>query len=164
MRKKLVYLIYIIPPLIWVLLIFLAPYLEYSGRDLWSGLIYHIYAATCHQLPERSFFFMGFKLAVCARCTGIYAGFLVTSLIYPLIKDIDNRKIGGKKLLILSMIPMGLDGGLQLLTGYESNNTLRLATGLFFGFILPFYVIPIYNEIMYGIIGKEDPVKKRNEQ
>ena len=28
----------------------------------------------CHQRPERSFFFHGHQLAVCARCTGLYFG------------------------------------------------------------------------------------------
>lgn len=28
----------------------------------------------CHQRPDRSFFFNGRQLAVCARCTGLYLG------------------------------------------------------------------------------------------
>ena len=33
----------------------------------------------------------------------------------------------------LAIIPIGLDGGIQLLTDYESNNILRLLTGAIFG-------------------------------
>jgi uncharacterized membrane protein len=32
------------------------------------------FALVCHQQPERSFFFFGASVAVCARCLGIYLG------------------------------------------------------------------------------------------
>jgi uncharacterized membrane protein len=38
--------------------------------------------------------------------------------------------------LLLGLIPMGLDGGLQAFTDYESNNPLRLATGIIAGVAL----------------------------
>src|SRR5512143_415614 len=33
--------------------------------------------ALCHQLPERSFFMHEHQTPLCARCTGMYLGFLV---------------------------------------------------------------------------------------
>ena len=49
--------------------------------DLLLAFLYASGSVICHQLPERSFFWNGQQLPVCARCTGLYlsgaAGFLV---------------------------------------------------------------------------------------
>jgi uncharacterized membrane protein len=41
--------------------------------DLLLSFIFSIGAVICHQLPERSFYWAGSQLPVCARCTGLYA-------------------------------------------------------------------------------------------
>jgi uncharacterized membrane protein len=40
--------------------------------DLFVAFIFAVGSVICHQLPERSFFFDGRQLPVCARCTGLY--------------------------------------------------------------------------------------------
>src|SRR5687768_17707700 len=55
-----------------VSLIMMAPLT--AGSHL-ANSIYGGFAVVCHQLPERSYFIFGHKLAVCSRCTGLYAGF-----------------------------------------------------------------------------------------
>jgi uncharacterized membrane protein len=40
--------------------------------DLFLAFIFAVGSVICHQLPERSFFFDGRQLPVCARCTGLY--------------------------------------------------------------------------------------------
>src|SRR5215207_6780653 len=52
--------------------------------------IYRAFGTLCHQLPERSYHIYGHKLAVCSRCTGLYAGFGLTLLLYPLIRSLRN--------------------------------------------------------------------------
>ncbi len=154
-NKLLIYLFFLFPGFVWCILILLAPYLTNSGHTLSADLLYTTFSLTCHQLPERSFSLFGFKFAVCARCTGIYFGALLTTLFYPFILEIDNKKTPNKYLLLLSLIPIGLDGGIQLITNYESNNILRLLTGLFFGCVIPLYVLPTYNEIVYGFLNRK---------
>jgi len=41
--------------------------------QLFLALIFAIGAVICHQRPDRSFFWDGHQLPVCARCTGLYA-------------------------------------------------------------------------------------------
>jgi uncharacterized membrane protein len=151
-RKALIYLLFLFPTVLWVALILLAPYLESIGSRELAGLLYFFFKPTCHQLAERSFIVFGYPMAVCARCFGIYAGFLAATLIYPLISPVDNKKTPSKWLLLLAVVPMGLDGGIQLLTSYESNNLLRLVTGMICGGVLPFYILPVYNELFYGFL------------
>jgi uncharacterized membrane protein len=41
--------------------------------NLLVAFIFAIGSVICHQRPERSFFWDGHQLPVCARCTGLYA-------------------------------------------------------------------------------------------
>jgi uncharacterized membrane protein len=47
---------------------------------LLSAAVYQLGAAVCHQLPERSFRLWDVQLAVCARCAGIYAGAVASTV------------------------------------------------------------------------------------
>lgn len=152
LHKKIIYLVFLFPVLAWCLLIILAPYLMGIEEEFLGGLVYLLFSPGCHQLPERSLFLFGYKLGVCARCTAIYFGFLGTTILYPLIRNIDNNQTPGKWLLILSLVPMGLDGGIQLVTSYESTNEIRILTGGIFGMILALYIIPVYNTIVYEVV------------
>src|SRR5215207_10349032 len=58
-----------------------APLLKAGGLP--AGAVYGAFALLCHQIDERSFHLAGFKLAVCARCFGLYAGALAGALAYP---------------------------------------------------------------------------------
>lgn len=82
----------------------------------------------CHQLPERSFFWKGYQFPVCARCTGMIVGY-IASLIYGTF--FEKLKV---IIEIIFIIPMLVDGTLQLFTQYRSNNAKRFTTGLLAGF------------------------------
>lgn len=93
----------------------------------------------CHQIPERSFFFKGFQFPICARCTGILIGY-ITSPIFIFFGLFPN--IYGS---ILFIVPMAIDGTVQLFTKYNSNNIKRVITGYLSGFGL---VTLIWNIIL----------------
>lgn len=158
MQKQYIpYIIFLLLILVFCSLIFTAPYTthlteENPGYEIISKLNYNFFHPICHQKPERSFFIFGHKLGVCARCTGIYIGMLILTIFYPLFKRIDNNSTPSKYYLIASLIPMGLDGGTQLLGLRESFNELRFITGFIFGGILIFYLIPVFNQIFQRFI------------
>ena len=120
-----------------VLLIFLAPYSAHKGHSNFSHQLYHAFSSLCHQRPERTFFLWGYPLAVCARCTFFYIGFLVGMILYPLRFE----KAISFKIVVVFGIPVIVDGISQLLFR-ESTNELRALTGFLLGIILPFYVMP----------------------
>jgi len=64
-----------------VSLIVVAPLAAAGGHNGVAFAIYRAFGTLCHQIPERSYFIDGHKLAVCSRCTGIYAGFAFTLLL-----------------------------------------------------------------------------------
>lgn len=90
----------------------------------------------CHQLGSRSFFVKGYQLPVCARCTGIYIGFFIGFLF-----EVPSSYLYA---LFLALTPLILDGTLQLLTSYRSNNPKRLVTGLLFGLALQGILFDIF--------------------
>lgn len=80
----------------------------------------------CHQRPDRSFFFHGYQFPICARCTGLLIGYLFTLLIGFLI-DLSFFQC------VILCIPMAIDGITQLVEWRESNQFLRLTTGILCG-------------------------------
>ena len=81
----------------------------------------------CHCRSDRSIYIKGKKLPICARCTGELIGIIVSIILFRFIKT---------SLLfdLIIMMPLVLDGFIQLKTSYESNNTKRMITGILFGY------------------------------
>jgi uncharacterized membrane protein len=85
----------------------------------------------CHQKSERSFFLNGNQLPFCSRCTAIWIGLLIgVSLILFYQIDLNERFM---LLIILSLVPIGVDGTGQLFGFWESSNLSRVITGLIVG-------------------------------
>ena len=90
----------------------------------WTTLI-------CHRKPERSFFIRGHQFPVCARCTGFYISlFLYFTYTHFYYVDYNPLLLS---IAILFLVPAGIDGTTQLFELRESNNVLRLITGLMGG-------------------------------
>ena len=77
----------------------------------------------CHQLPERSFFYKGKQFPVCARCTGVFFGYLAAFVFLAF------RKILPIKAAVAFLGCMGIDWGLQETGIKKSTNLRRLITG-----------------------------------
>lgn len=85
----------------------------------------------CHRKPERSFFYKGRQFPVCARCTGFYISGIASIILLnfiPVPYSLTTLLIG-----IILLIPCAIDGFTQLFEMRESNNILRLITGLLGG-------------------------------
>jgi len=85
----------------------------------------------CHQHADRSFFLNGNQMPFCARCTSIFLGLAVGAAILMFL-DLELHIFW----ILLGLVPMGIDGGVQLLSGtYESTNLLRFITGSLAGLV-----------------------------
>ncbi|HEV2835749.1 MAG TPA: DUF2085 domain-containing protein [Pyrinomonadaceae bacterium] len=125
-----------------VSLILVAPLAAAGGHNEIAAGIYRAFGVLCHQLPERSFFIYGHKFAVCSRCTGIYGGFALTLLLYPLIRSLRATHMPSRKWLVLAAIPLVIDFSLTFFGVWENTHTSRFLTGLLLGSVAVFYVMP----------------------
>ena len=81
----------------------------------------------CHQRPERSFYFKGKQFPVCARCTGVFVGQILTIALYSIVKP--NNII-----CILFCAILLVDWLIQYFNIIESTNIRRFITGIFCGY------------------------------
>lgn len=123
-------------------LIFVAPLAAAGGYGEVAQGIYRAFGTFCHQLPERSYFIDGHKLAVCSRCTGLYAGFVFTLLLYPLIRSLRTTVTPRRGVLLLAAIPLLIDFSLTFFGVWQNTHTSRLLTGALLGSVVVFYVMP----------------------
>ncbi|MBG18286.1 MAG: hypothetical protein CMB77_08050 [Euryarchaeota archaeon] len=128
----------------------------YTDLGPYAALIYLLADINCHQKAERSWEIRGNQMPVCVRDIGILAGALLMSVIFTfrgrnrwLVRDTALSVLPDRwlepiyrtnmrtkvclGLAALAILPIGFDGGIQMLTSYESTNSLRLLTGAFFG-------------------------------
>ncbi len=125
-----------------VLLVACAPVLTAASQPLASGLLYLFFAPLCHQLPERCFSLLGFPLAVCQRCFGIYLGLFLGSLSHLFRAPKFLRTISDRTWIILAALPLVLDVGLAAALIASSTPWTRLVTGLIFGAMLAAILLP----------------------
>lgn len=136
------------------LLILIAPILAYYLFPILSSAAYLIFSGVCHQIPERSFWISGHPLAVCHRCTGVYLGLFLGSLMetFPVHRSPRHRR----NWLIAAMAPLLLDALLPYIGLWQSNPFSRFATGLLLGAVASQIftrgVVEFFHETSWGRI------------
>ena len=110
-----------------------APLAVARGHPLFAALLYLTFSPICHQLPERSFSYLGYPWAVCHRCSGIYLGLFVMSLVLPFIRSAGRCAIINPAWVILASLPIALDATLPFLGLWTNTPLTRFSTGLLFG-------------------------------
>jgi uncharacterized membrane protein len=141
-RTFIAWLIVLAGALAVVSLIIAAPLLAAGGHNFAAPNIYHAFSFLCHQLPERSFFLAGHKLAVCSRCSGLYAGATLTLLLYPLLRSLRVAHTPHRKWLFAAAVPLFIDVFLTFLGVWENTHTTRFITGFILSSVVVFYVMP----------------------
>ena len=145
-KVRIVYFLTLLGIFLWLAAVFAAPYLE-SQSSSCSRLIYMIFSPTCHQIPSRCLTLYGNPLAVCTRCLGIYLGFFLGTCLYPVLRGLPSESLPEARILIFMSVPIVIDTAANILSLWASPHGLRLATGMIWGSILPFYFIPGFTDI-----------------
>jgi uncharacterized membrane protein len=143
----------------------IAPILAHLGITGPAKVIYLIYSVFCHQFAWRSIHVHDYQFAWCTRDTFIWMAMLVSGLFVKYVK-VKPIKIQN---LLLFVIPIALDGGIQTIATmfgfasnepfYLSNNFLRMVTGSLLGLGLGFWMMPTMFEIWIDENHVPDPRK-----
>jgi uncharacterized membrane protein len=95
-------------------------------------LLKGFYSSVCHQIGYKTIQLNGINFLVCARCSGIYFGGLIASVIFLFSSRPHTLKIN---YLFIAAIPMLLDVFLYSIGAYEYSKIIALSTGFIFGFV-----------------------------
>jgi uncharacterized membrane protein len=161
--------------LLYIGLPFLAPVLMHSGEHRWSQRLHHLFSPACHQLPERSFFLygpqttytrgelestlgqtvprryvgdehIGYKMAICQRCTAIYAAWLALGGVFALFRS--RIRPLGRRGFVLLLLPIAVDGVGQLIGLWASSWVSRVSTGILFSVAVVWLTYPYLEQGM----------------
>lgn len=116
-------------------------------------------AAFCHRITSRSFTIAGRPMPLCARCSGMYLGFMV----YLLMALLAGRerwtafpKLPIMGIFIIFVGIMGFDGlnsyshfFINTPKLYSPNNYLRLFTGLGTGLAIGSFMVPTVGQVLW---------------
>ncbi|UCE07019.1 MAG: DUF2085 domain-containing protein [bacterium] len=127
--------------LIWCLLIVIAPFLAHLKLVFSSGFIYLFFSKICHQYPERSFFIWDKQFAVCARCSGLYFGFLIATIFFPFLKGLKNFTPPPRYLFFIALTPITIDLSLTIFHIWQNTFFTRFASGLLLGNVVALFVL-----------------------
>lgn len=123
-------------------LIIAAPVALANGHPAIAFNIYLPFSYLCHQIPARSFHFADHPLAVCSRCTGIYAGFLLGVIAYPIVRSLRSTVTPERKWLFIAAVPLAIDFSLEFFGIWHNTHASRFFTGVLLGIVVVFFVLP----------------------
>ncbi len=124
----------------------LTPFAYMLGWDGPASAVFRVYRLFCDELPTHSFFVGDYQICLCARCLAIYSSLLLGGLLLSYLRKRQPVKAISFWMWILFALPMALDGGTQFPGWRESNNALRVLTGLLFGLGTAWLTLPRMND------------------
>ncbi|HOA21519.1 MAG TPA: DUF2085 domain-containing protein [Anaerolineaceae bacterium] len=123
----------------------------------WSKLSAIGYSV-CHQIPERSFFAHEHQFPLCARCTGMYLGALLTLLV-QLVRGRQSKFPPLAVIIALgALFLIFAADGINSFAGaflpfpllYQTTNLLRLATGFGAGICIGAVLAPLFHQSVWS--------------
>jgi len=126
------------------------------------GLNY-IGSLICHQAAERTIRLGDTLLPLCARCTGIYLGFLI-GILYQFafwrtrLKELPSLKILLASALLLVFLIMDSSG--SFLNLWTSSNLMTLTLGLLGGSSIALLLFPVFNFSLFKSSKKDTSIRK----
>ncbi len=189
--RKIPYLVYMLAMGVFCISLIAIPYMAME-EFVFVPAVYDAYHLLCHQIDQRSLCWFGgmeiadctdqlgkrqgftksiavesergtgYKIPVCSRDIGIYVAMLAGGAAFLIYGRMDSLKWPDRKILFLAALPIAIDGTGQFIGLWESTNSIRLLTGGIIGFVLPFYLIPMLNQLWQEAVLGE--LKKRKKK
>jgi uncharacterized membrane protein len=119
-----------------------APYLASHSHPVMAAILYMFFSPVCHQNPTRSFALAGCKWAVCQRCSGIYWGILLLSLL-PVASTGMMGTVRRRRIVVIgATMPLLLDSLLPVAGIWTNVPWSRFMSGMLFGAMISTLLLP----------------------
>jgi uncharacterized membrane protein len=144
--------------LVWIAGIVSEPLIRAAGGvdSALLSLLVRVYGRVCHQIGDRSFHIAGHPLAVCARCFGVYVGYMAGLIVYPFTRSLAQTELPPRSWLIAALVPVVVDFAGGFLGIFENTPASRALTGLIAGTAGAFYTLPGLVSLAASLF-KQDP-------
>ncbi len=116
-----------------------------------TPMIQEICSLACHQAAARTLFLAGRMLPLCARCTGIYAGFLIGAAYQAALPGRNGRQLPIRPVSAASLVLILLLAGDGIAARWGASlpgNPARALLGLGGGFSLSLFAVPLFNRFV----------------
>lgn len=107
-----------------------------------ASAVFRAYRIVCDQIPSHSFFIGGYQICLCSRCLAIYSTILLAGIVLAAVRQARRVPAITWWIWLLTILPLALDGGTQFFGWRESNNGLRVLTGIIFGIGTALFTLP----------------------
>jgi uncharacterized membrane protein len=130
------------------LLLVSAPYWAAHSHPRMAAFAYLIFSPVCHQSPERSFACDGYSWAACHRCSGIYFGIFLMSLLPMAISLLPRLPRARRIWVFTGSSPLLLDALLPAAGIWTNGPASRFASGFLFGVMISTLLLPGITEFL----------------
>lgn len=121
----------------------LAPILaHYKYYDL-SAQITSLYIYSCHQQPDRSFWLLGYPVALCCRCYGVYLATMVSSIL-AIYNKLKINKYTILLLILITIVDLYINYGIGI-RAHNTGNITRFIVGIVMGILIIVGINGIFN-------------------
>lgn len=119
------------------------------GSGLWGGSAgvhwtEKLFMGVCHQMPDRTFSFMGEPMAVNTRCFGIFNGLLLGWGLIPAFKNVISGKKWPTLCLLFAVLLQIIDYSGNLFLLWENTNSSRFLLGIPLGLFSSLVVADLF--------------------
>ncbi len=119
----------------------LAPITAHFEQYELSSRLTEAFMYSCHQKPDRSFWLLGYPVALCCRCLGFYCGVVISGLM-----TVFNKLKISIKLFIILFLLTATDMTLNYLLKISTLNIVRFIAGIMMGFLFIMVIVYIFNK------------------
>ena len=135
--------------ILWLLGIFIEWAIPFIEELVYINLFAEqAYSLVCHQDSDKLLLSGGYSSKVCARCTGIYSGAVLSIALLFFIKRRESINI---KYLLLASLPILLDILLYNLNIYAYSKLIAFGSGILFGSAGFFYIASGIDKFIYEL-------------
>ncbi|MDI6401776.1 DUF2085 domain-containing protein [Balneolaceae bacterium ANBcel3] len=115
-------------------LIWATPLYVENIHEWFSSWPKQLFSTICHQQVDRSYRIQGIPLAVCVRCTGFFAGVLLSFLCFSVFKGfVSSEKSKNIRIFLYTMLVLMMDWVANLFQLWQTPEHIRMLTGFSWG-------------------------------